>query len=145
YRSEIFFPTRPPASITGGTARFAFHLGPNESISLELHALPSMHAVRSGTSVREAADAARREGYKPPPIAGEEPDTGWLYPGSHPNTHPPAPRRFDERIGRARTDYRAWAESSARVQSSEEAFNWALVQAVADLKALAIHWDGRRV
>lgn len=145
YRCELFFPTRKPDEIGGGRARFNFHLGPNDSASLELHALPSIHAVRSGTSVREAADAARQEGYKPPPLASEEPESGWLYPGSHPSTHPPAPRRFDERMGRARADYHAWAEASARVHTGDEALNWASSQAVADLKALTIHWDGRRV
>ena len=145
YRAEIFFPTRMPDEIGEGKARFSFHLGPNETASLELHALPSLHAVRSGTSVREAADAARSEGYKPPPLLAEEPDSGWIFPGSHPSTHPPAPRRFDERTARARADYRSWAEASVRIKSSEEAFNWALTQATADLKALTIHWDGRRV
>src|SRR5438067_3526020 len=145
YRAEIFFPTRPPDEIDEGRARFNFHLGPNESTTLELHALPSLHAVRSGTSVREAADAARSEGYKPPPLASEEPDSGWIYPGCHPNGHPPAPRRFDERTARARADYRNWADASARIDTSEEAFKFALQQATADLKALSIHWDGRRV
>ena len=145
YRAEIFFPTRPPDEIDESHARFNFHLGPNESTTLELHALPSLHAVRSGTSVREAADAARSEGYRPPPLASEEPDSGWIYPGCHPNHHPPAPRRFDERTARARADYRNWADASARIDTSEEAFKFALQQATADLKALSIHWDGRRV
>src|SRR3954467_2795305 len=145
YRMEVFFPVRAPDEISAGRARFRFHLGPNETTSLELHALPSLHAVRSGTSVREAADAARQPGFKPPPVASEEPDSGWLYPGSHPATEPPARRRFDERIARARAGYRQWAESSARITTNEEAFDWALTQAVADLKALSIFWDGRRV
>jgi glycogen debranching enzyme len=145
YRMEVFFPVRAPDEISAGRARFRFHLGPNETTSLELHALPSLHAVRSGTSVREAADAARQPGFKPPPVSGEEPESGWLYPGSHPSSHPPAPRRFDDRIGRARADYRQWADSCARVHTDEEAFNWALTQAVADLKALNIFWEGRRV
>ncbi len=145
YRAEIFFSLRAPDEIAENKARFNFHLGPNESASLELHALPSLHAVRSGTSVREAADSARQEGYRPPSLLAEEPDSGWLFPGSHPATHPPAPRRFDERAARARADYRSWAEASARIRTSEEAFNWALTQATADLKALSIHWDGRRV
>jgi glycogen debranching enzyme len=145
YRSEIFFPLRAPDELSGGKARFNFHLGPNETATLELHALPSLHAVRSGTSLREASDAARSEGYKPPPIATEEPESGWTFPGSHPSTHPPPPRRFEERVSRARADYRSWAEASARVVSSEETFNSTVAQAVADLKALSIHWDGRRV
>ena len=145
YRSEVFFPIRKPDELAEGRARFEFHLGPNETASLEVHVLPSMHAVRSGTSVREAADAARVEGYKPPPPLAEEPESGWLYPGSHPSTSPPPPRRFDERVARAHADYRNWAETSASVHTSEEAFNQALSQAVADLKALQIHWDGRRV
>jgi glycogen debranching enzyme len=145
YRAEVSFPTRTPDEIAEGRARFNFHLGPNESASLELHAVPSLHAVRSGTSVREAADAARSPEYRPPPLASEEPESGWLYPGCHPASHPPAPRRFDERAARARADYRAWAEACARTHTSDEAFNQALSQAVADLKALSIHWDGRRV
>ena len=145
YRVEVFFPLRAPDRIEAGRARFEFHLGPNESTSLELHALPSMHAVRSGTSVREAADAARQPGYRPPPTVTEEPESGWLYPGSHPSSHPPASRRFDERVARARADYRQWAEESAGIQTNEEALNWALAQAVADLKALSIYWGGRRV
>lgn len=145
YRCDVFFPGRRPDGLSAGTARFDFHLGPNETASLELHALPSLHAVRSGASVREAADAARSEGYKPPPLATELPDSGWLYPGSHPPTHPPAHRRFEERIARGRADYAAFREASATIRGSEEAFNWALSQSVADLKALGIHWDGRRV
>src|SRR5438552_3487298 len=145
YRSEIIFPLRAPDELSGGKARFNFHLGPNETAALELHALPSIHAVRSGTSVREAADAARSPEYRQPPLASEEPETGWTWPGSHPDTHPPAPRRFEERVSRARADYRNWAEESARIVTSEEAFNWTVGQAVADLKALSIHWDGRRV
>ena len=145
YRAEVFFPARAPDRIEAGRARFDFHLGPNESTSLELHALPSLHAVRSGASVREAADAARHRGYRPPPPLTEEPESGWLFPGSHPSSQPPAPRRFDERLARARADYRQWAEASARIETNEEALNWALSQAVADLKALSIFWDGRRV
>ncbi len=145
YRTEVFFPTRRPDRIEGGRARFEFHLGPNETASLELHALPSMHAVRSGTSVREAADAARQPGFRPPPTATEEPESNWIFPGSHPNSQPPAPRRFDERLSRARADYRQWADASTRIHSNEEALNWALSQAVADLKALSIFWGGRKV
>ena len=145
YRAEVFFPTRAPDEMDGGRARFSFHLGPNESASLELHAVPSLHAVRSGTSVREAADAARQPGFRSPPIVTEEPDSGWLYPGSHPSSQPPAPRRFDERIARARADYHHWAEASGRVETDEEAFNGALAQSVADLKALTIFWEDRRV
>jgi len=145
YRAEVFFPTRAPDEMDGGRARFSFHLGPNESASLELHAVPSLHAVRSGTSVREAADAARQPGFRSPPIVTEEPESGWLYPGSHPSSQPPAPRRFDERIARARSDYRHWAEASGRAETDEEAFNGALSQAVADLKALTIFWEDRRV
>jgi glycogen debranching enzyme len=145
YRAEVFFPTRAPDEMDGGRARFSFHLGPNESASLELHALPSLHAVRSGTSVREAADAARQPGFRSPPIVTEEPESGWLYPGSHPASHPPAPRRFDERIARARGGYRHWAEASGRVETDEEAFTGALAQSVADLKALTIFWEDRRV
>src|SRR3954467_5901984 len=47
YRAQIFFPVRAPDEVSGGRARFNFHLGPNESATLELHALPSIHAVRS--------------------------------------------------------------------------------------------------
>ncbi len=144
YRAEVGFPIRKPDRIEGGRARFEFHLGANESSSLELHAIPSMHAV-SSASLREAADAARQPGYRPPPTVGALPESGWVYPGSHPGSEPPAPRRFDDRVGRARADYRQWAEASARVESNEEALNWALAQAVADLKALSIFWEGRRV
>ena len=145
YRVEVFFPTRAPDEMDGGRARFSFHLGPDESASLELHAVPSLHAVRSGTSVREAADAARQPGFRSPPIMTEEPESGWLYPGSHPSSQPPAPRRFDDRIARARADYRHWAEASGCVETDEEAFNGALAQSVADLKALTIFWEDRRV
>src|SRR5438067_262330 len=145
YRVEMFFPARAPDEIGGGRARFNFHLGPNESTGLELHALPSLHAVRSGTSVREAADAARQPGFSPPPAMTEEPESGWLYPGSHPVSQPPAPRRFEERVARSRADYRHWAENSSRIETNEEAFDWALAQAVADLKALSVFWEGRRV
>ena len=145
YRCEVFFPTRAPDELHEGRARFLFHLGPNQSESVELHALPSMHAVRSGASLREAADAARKRGSEDLPLASEEPDHDWIFPGSHPPTHPPALRQFEERIGRARADYRAWAEASSRISSAEEGFDAAVAQAVADLKALNIHWDGRRV
>ena len=145
YRVEVFFPARAPDEIAGGRARFNFHLGPNESTGLELHALPSLHAVRSGTSVREAADEARQPGFRPPPTMTEEPESGWLYPGSHPASQPPAPRRFEERVARSRADYRHWAENSSRIETNQEAFNGALAQAVADLKALSVFWEGRRV
>jgi len=145
YRVEVFFPTRAPQRLEAGKARFEFHLGPNESASLEVHALPSVHSVHSGASVRESADAARRPGYRPRPPASEEPESGWLFPGSHPASQPPAPRRFDERLTRARADYRQWAEASSRILSNEEALDGALAQAIADLKALSVFWEGRRV
>jgi glycogen debranching enzyme len=145
YRSEISFHGRVPDLLEPGKARFEFHLGPNESASLELHASPSLHAVRSGTSVREAADAARAKGYKQVPLAGELPESDWLFPGSHPATYPPASRRFEERVVRARNDYSIWSEASARIRSGEETFDGALGQSVADLKALGINWEGRRV
>jgi len=125
YRAEVSYPTRAPDQIEAGRARFNFHLGPNESTSLELHAIPSLHAVRSGASVREAADAARQPGYRPPPIPAEEPDGDWLYPGSHPASQPPPPRRFEERISRARADYRQWAEVCSRVETDQETFDFA--------------------
>jgi glycogen debranching enzyme len=101
--------------------------------------------VLSGTSVREAADAARQPGFRPPPIATEEPESGWMYPGSHPPSHPASSRRFEERTARARADYRQWAEACSRVDTDEETFDWAAAQAVADLKALTIFWGGRRM
>jgi glycogen debranching enzyme len=73
------------------------------------------------------------------------PSEGWTFPGTHPDTQPPSPRRFEERITRARADYRAWAESCAKLRGNEEAFNWAISQSTADLKALTVHWGGRRV
>jgi glycogen debranching enzyme len=145
YRCDVSFAGHAPDELTAGKARFNFHLGPNETTCVELHALPSLHTVRSGASVRESADAARREGHKPAPLLSELPDQGWLFPGSHPMTHPPAQRHYEERIARARADYGAFRQASARIRGSEEAFNWAISQAVADLKALGIHWDGRRV
>src|SRR5919201_4356083 len=145
YRSEVFFPLRAPDELRAGKARFNFHLGPNESEQIELHAIPSLHALRSGVSVREAADAGRSPGYRPPPPVAELPATGWRYPGSDQESDPPAPRRYEERFRRARAAYRAWAESATRITTSDEAFNWEVQQAVADLKALAIFWEGRRV
>src|SRR5439155_681215 len=118
---------------------------PNESVQIELHAIPSLHALRSGVSVRESADAARSPGFRPPPPLAELPDGGWRYPGSDQESDPPPPRRYEERLGRARAAYRAWAENSTQVHPTEEAFNWAIEQAVADLKALNICWEGRRV
>jgi len=145
YRSEVSFPIRMPDLLEAGKARFSFHLRPNESTQLELHAIPSLHAVRSGVSVREAADAARSPGFRPLPPLGEMPERGWRYPGSDQDSDPPPPRRYEERLSRARGAYRDWAENSTRIETSEEAFNWALEQAVADLKALSIYWEGRRV
>src|SRR6059058_3134350 len=43
YRSEVFFPLRVPDSLSEGKARFNFHLGPNETEQIELHAIPSLH------------------------------------------------------------------------------------------------------
>jgi glycogen debranching enzyme len=145
YRSEVFFPVRAPEQLDAGQARFSFHLGPNESTQLELHAIPSLHALRSGVSVRESADAARSKEFRPAALLTELPDGGWRYPGSDQESDPPPPRRYEERLSRARAAYRAWAESSTQVTSSEEAFNWSLEQSVADLKALNIFWEGRRV
>src|SRR5438067_5266894 len=145
YRSEVFFPLRAPDELRAGKARFNFHLGPNESEQIELHAIPSLHALRSGVSVREAADAARSPEYRPLELVTELPANGWRYPGSDQESDPPAPRRYAERLLRTRAAYRTWAESSTQVHTSEEAFNWEVQQAVADLKALAIFWEGRRV
>ena len=145
YRSEVFFPLRAPDSLSEGKARFNFHLGPNETEQIELHAIPSQHALRSGVSVREAADAARSPEYRPQPLVGELPVNGWRYPGSDEESDPPAPRAYEDRLLRARGAYRAWAESSTRIETSDEPFNWQLQQAVADLKALGIYWEGRRV
>ena len=144
YRSEVYFPGRSPDELSSDRAHFSFHLGPNESAQLELHAIPSLHVLRPG-SVREAADSARHPGYRPPPLLSELPETGWRYPGSDEESDPPAPRRYEERMDRARSAYRSWAEASTRIQTSEEAFNWVIDQAVADLKALNIFWEGRRV
>src|SRR3989441_3113142 len=101
YRSEVFFPTRAPDQLSAGKARFSFHLGPNESAQIELHAIPSLHALRSGVSVRESADAARSPGFRPPPPLAELPEGGWRYPGSDQESDPPPPRRYEERLGRA--------------------------------------------
>src|SRR5207253_8941679 len=103
------------------------------------------HALRSGVSVREAADAARSPENRPPPLVGELPVNGWRYPGSDEESDPPAPRAYEDRLLRARGAYRAWAESSTRSETSDEPYNWQLQQAVAYLKALGIYWEGRRV
>ena len=145
YRSEVFFPLRAPDALSVDKARFNFHLRPNETEQIELHAIPSLHALRSGVSVREAADAARRPEYRPPPIVGELAASGWRFPGSDEESDPPPARDFEERLRRARDAYRAWAESSTRIETTDEPFNWQLQQAVADLKALGIFWEGRRV
>jgi glycogen debranching enzyme len=145
YRSEVFFPVRAPEQLDAGRARFDFHLGPNEIVQLELHAIPSLHSLRAGASMRERADAARSKDFRPPALVTELPEGGWRYPGSDQESDPPPPRRYEERLSRARGAYRAWAESSTQVTSSEEAFNWSLEQSVADLKALSIFWEGRRV
>jgi glycogen debranching enzyme len=102
YRSEVYFPLRAPDSLSETKARFSFHLGPNETEQIELHAIPSLHALRSGTSVREAADAARSPGNKPPPLIGDLPANGWRYPGSDQESDPPAPRQYEDRLMRAR-------------------------------------------
>jgi glycogen debranching enzyme len=145
YRCDLSFEGRTPDQLSSSRARFEFHLGPNEGASLEVHAAPSLHAVRSGASVREAADAARSPKYKPPPLATELPEENWQYPGSEPVTQPPAQHRFDERLSRARGAYRAWAASTARIHSNEDVFDEALQGAISDLHALGIVWDGRRV
>lgn len=144
YRSEVSFPLRAPDQLSPGKARFSFHLGPNETASLELHVIPSLHAVRNG-SVREAADAARQPGYKTLAIATSEPAGGWSYPGSEHDQNPPGQRRFEERVSSANSDYRQWAESSTSIATNEAAFDWSLRQSVADLKALEIRWEGRKV
>ena len=145
YRSEISFPLRAPDLLTPGKARFSFHLGPNESASLELHVVPSLHSVRSGVSVREAADANRQPGHRQIALVAVEPEGGWAYPGSDHEQTPPPQRRFEERMAGARREYREWSAASTVIESNEEAFNWALRQAVADLKALEIRWEGRKV
>jgi glycogen debranching enzyme len=142
YRCELSFAGRVPDSLSPGRARFEFHLGPNESAELELRAVPSLHAVRSGASVREAADAARSPQYKPPPLATELPADNWQYPGSERVERTPAQHAFGDRLSRARSDYRAWAAETARIQSNEDVFDWAMEGAIADLKALSITWDG---
>src|SRR5262249_10759027 len=64
---------------------------------------------------------------------------------SHPESQPPPPRRFEERIAHARADYRHWAEVCSALETDEEMFQFASAQAIADLKALNIFWGGRRV
>ena len=145
YRSEVRFPVRAPDELGPGRARFNFHLGPNETASVELHAVPSLFTQYSGASVRESADAARRPGAKPVPLLLVEPDGGFSYPGSSRVTEPPPDRRYEQRVSEARADYRQFAESSTRLRSNEEAFNWALDQSTADLKALNIAWEGKPV
>ena len=145
YRCEMLFPLRRPDELTRDKARFNFHLGPNESATIELNAVPSVYEVQSGTSIREAADAARRAEHKPPKILGEEPESGYRYPGSADEYQRPPPRRFEERVARARSGYESWARGSTRVSSTEEDFDRAIEQATADLKALTIYWGGRPV
>jgi glycogen debranching enzyme len=145
YRTEVCFPLRAPDEVGPGRARFRFHLGPNETASLELHAAPSMWTQRSGASVRESADAMRAPGARQAPLLGEEPEGGFLYPGSAHLLSPPAARPYEERVTEARADYRRFAESSTSIRASEASLNGTLQQAVADLKALNIVWDGRRV
>src|SRR3954467_13073340 len=36
YRCQLLFPVRPPDELSGDKARFTFHLGPNQSASIEL-------------------------------------------------------------------------------------------------------------
>lgn len=144
YRSELRF-SRAPDELSAGKARFRFHLGPNASTAIELQVAPSLHALRSGRSVREAADAARSPEFKPAKQYETEPESGWLYPGSEHEEDPPQRRRYEERIANARSALARWVQASTRIESSEEVFNQALGQSIADLRALNIQWDGRKV
>ncbi|GAC1595719.1 MAG: glycogen debranching N-terminal domain-containing protein [Myxococcales bacterium] len=145
YRTEVRFPVRAPDEIGPGRARFRFHLGPNDTASLELHAVPSMWTRNAGASVRESADAHRAPDAQQARLLSDEPESGFTYPGSVQVFSAPSPKPFEERLSDARAGYRRFAESSTQLRSSEESFNQALSQAVADLKALTIAWDGRRV
>jgi glycogen debranching enzyme len=145
YRSEVRF-SRPPDEIGPTRARFNFQLAPNETEGVEVFAAPSFHPMaNAGKTVREQADANRRaEGIRFP-LAAERPESGWIFPGSVDIAQPPRPRRFDERIANARAGFAQFAHASASMRSDDEVFNHALRQAVADLKALQIYWDGRSV
>ena len=145
YRSEVRFPVRAPDEIGPGRALFRFHLTPNQTAGVELHAVPSLFTRFSGASVREAADAARLPGARPPPLLSELPESGFHYPGSEQVLSPPRRRPFDERLVEARADYHRFANASTLLRSGDEAFNWSVDQSVADLKALNIVWDGKRV
>lgn len=145
YRSEIRF-SRPPDELAETRARFNFHLAPNETAGIELLAAPSIHLMSNeGRTVREQADLHRRSESPRTPLVVEEPESGWIYPGSEQVRAPPRPRRFEERLSSARAEYEAFAQASTSLRSDDEVFNRTLKQAVADLKALQIQWDGRKV
>ncbi len=145
YRSEVRF-GRPPAELSAGRARFNFHLGPNETDGVELYVVPSVHPLNSaGKSVREQADQARKSGGAQLALAAEEPEAGWTYPGSEHQEQQPQQRRFEERLARARSEFARYAANSTSFKSNDEVFDRTLQQAVSDLKALQIQWDGRKV
>jgi glycogen debranching enzyme len=145
YRSEIKL-SRPPDELTGTRARFTFRLGPNETSGVELSAVPSVHPLRNaGRTVREQADANRVAHADGHALATAEPESGWIYPGSDHPMAPPKRRRFEGRFSQARADFAAFAASSTRFRSADEVFDRALQQAISDLKALTISWDGRSV
>jgi len=82
-------------------------------------------------------------GFRSPP-SDRGARSGWLYPGSHPASQPPAPRRSTSASTRARGDYRHWARRAVRTETDEEAFNGALGRS-SRTQGAHHFWEDRRV
>ncbi len=108
------------AALTGSHARVEFRLAPAERVEV---------AFLVGAGIEHGATGRHRGRDEERPLP----------PRSTPG------RGFGERARAAHDAYAAWASGATRFRSSNERFDGALSQAVADLKALTVHHFGAPV
>jgi glycogen debranching enzyme len=106
------------AALRGTSARVELHLAPAERVEI---------AFLVGAGIERGASGRRRGPDEERPLPR------------------PAARSFDESARAAHEAYAAWARAATRFRSSNERFDAALSQAVADLKALTVHHFGEPV
>ena len=106
------------AELTGRGARVELHLAPAQRVELGF-------AVAAGIERGARGRGRGRDEERPLPSGDGRP--------------------FDARARETRAAYDAWASHATRFESSNENFDLALAQAVADLKALTVHHFGEPV
>ncbi len=76
---------------------------------------------------------------------GEQTEVSFSVAAAVGDPPPRRPRAFSERADASRHDYEDWARFCTRFSSSNDLFDQAMAQAVADLKALKVHHHGQPV